>query len=315
MVDFGSHRAGHGLALKAHAVLQQAPELSAQGGTTMTRGRKADLKPSQSPLHFFGSEVRRAREAARMSLNEFAARVPCDPSTVSRIEAGILAPDRHFAVICDEAFPDLGGWFTRFYEESRDWNQPFAPSFGSFTPHEATATSIYTCNHSLIPGLLQTEDYARAVLSRAPSATSGEVDELIAGRMTRQAILKRDDPPWYWAVIDEVVLRRRVGDEKVMHAALRRLVDVSLRPKVNLQVLAGGDAHIGLLGSVQIAETIGAETVASLEDFSDSRLVKDSATIAKIMMRFRWLQSEALPAAASRDRIEQLAEELWRQDP
>jgi transcriptional regulator with XRE-family HTH domain len=315
MVNFGSNRAGHELALKAHAVLPQAPELSAQGGTTMTRGRKADLKPSQSPLHFFGSEVRRTREAAGMSLGDLAARVPCDPSTVSRIEAGILAPDRHFAVVCDEAFPDLGGWFTRFYDKSRDWNQPFAPSFGSFTPHEATATSIYTCNHSLIPGLLQTEDYAREVLSRSPTATDGELAERLTGRLARQAILRRDDPPWYWVVIDEAVLHRRVSNEKIMYAALRRLVDASLRPKIILQVLAGGAPHPGLMGSCQIAETIGARTIASLEDFSDSMLVEDSATIAKIMTRFRWLQSEALSADASRERIEQLAEELWRQNP
>jgi hypothetical protein len=281
----------------------------------MTRGRKVELKPSQSPLHFFGSEVRRAPEAARISLNEFASRVPCDPSTVSRVEAGILAPDRHFAVVCDEAFPDLGGWFTRFYDESRDWNQPFAPSFGSFTPHEATATAIYTCNHSLIPGLLQTEDYARAVLSRHPGVTDGEVTERVAGRMARQAALTRDDPPWYWAVIDEAALHRRIGDEKTMHAALRRLVEVSLRPKVILQMLADGDAHVGLAGSVQIAKTAGAETIASLEDFSDSRLVKDSATIAKIKARFHWLQAEALSPDASRKRIEQIAEEVWRQDP
>jgi transcriptional regulator with XRE-family HTH domain len=75
----------------------------------MARGRKQALTPNASPLHFFGSEVRHAREAAGMTLNDLGAMVPCDPSTVSRVESGILAPDMHFAEVCDEAFPSSGG--------------------------------------------------------------------------------------------------------------------------------------------------------------------------------------------------------------
>jgi DNA-binding XRE family transcriptional regulator len=71
-----------------------------------------DLDPAASPGHFFGAEVRRARIAAGMTLADLAARVPCDASTVSRIEAGTLSPGQRFAAARDEAFPLMGGWFT-----------------------------------------------------------------------------------------------------------------------------------------------------------------------------------------------------------
>ena len=81
---------------------------------------KRDLDPAASPLHFFGAEVRRAREAAGMTLADLGATVPCDASTVSRIEAGRLHPTDRFVAACIEAFPQLE-WLGRFYEDSQMW--------------------------------------------------------------------------------------------------------------------------------------------------------------------------------------------------
>lgn len=191
----------------------------------MSNRRK--LTPDASPRHHFGSEVRRAREAAGMTLADLAAMVPCDPSTVSRIEAGAIAPDAHFATVCDEAFPEMNGWFSRFYQDSRDWNQPFAEPFRTFAAYEAEATALYGYEHALIPGLLQTEAYARAALSRHPAVTDGEITERLAARMARQAVLARDDAPMAWFVMDESVLTRRVGSAKIMYDALTHLAAVS----------------------------------------------------------------------------------------
>lgn len=279
----------------------------------MTRGRKQELSPRTSPLHFFGSEVRYAREEAGMTQSDLGSMVPCDPSTVSRIEAGTLAPDRRFAEACDDAFPEHHGWFTRFYTDSRDWNQPHPASFRPFAAYEASATALYMFEHSLIPGLLQTEDYAYAVLSRHPGVTEGEVAERMAARMERQEILRRDDPPMMWTVLDETVLTRCVGSPKVMHATLTHLADMSRLPNLVLQVLVDAGAHVGLQGSMQIAETAGAAIAVSLEDIADGRLVEESTTVAKLTTRFRWLQSEALPAGASRELMERIAEEKWNQ--
>ena len=83
---------------------------------------KRDLDPGASPLHFFGAEVRRAREAADMTLADLGALVPCDASTVSKIEAGQLRPTERFVTACVETFPPLE-WLGRFYEESQMWGR------------------------------------------------------------------------------------------------------------------------------------------------------------------------------------------------
>jgi transcriptional regulator with XRE-family HTH domain len=283
----------------------------------MARDRKpaarkpAERKPSApSPLRFFGAEVRRARTQADLSLNDLAARVPCDPSTVSRVENGILAPDSHFAAVCDEAFPQADGFFGRFYAESRDWNAPYIVPFRPFAQDEANATALYVWEPVLIPGLLQTEDYARAILTCDPKASDGEVAERLTGRMTRQKILFHNGSPDSWFVIDSAVLGREVGGPKVMQAALRHLAEMARRPNVTLQVLTA-PMHLGLQGSLNIAETTGAETIAWLDDIAGGRLIEDPATVAAVAARFRHFQTEALTPADSLDLIEQTAEERW----
>jgi Domain of unknown function (DUF5753)/Helix-turn-helix domain len=123
-----------------------------------------ELDPGASPAHFFGAEVRRARIAAGLTLAGLAATIPCDASTVSRIEAGTLSPGQRFAVACDEAFPQMGGWFSRFCHDSRTWAGPHPPWFRDWVETEQRATVIRWWEPLLIPGLLQTPDYARAVL-------------------------------------------------------------------------------------------------------------------------------------------------------
>ncbi len=246
-----------------------------------------------------------------MTLADLAAMVPCDPSTVSRIESGAIAPDAHFAEVCDEAFPEMAGWFSRFYKDSRDWNQPFAEPFRTFPQYEAEATALYGYEHALIPGLLQTEDYARSVVSRLLTVTDGEVAERVVARMTRQAILARDTPPMGWWVIEESVLTRRIGSAKIMNEALMHLAAVSRRPRVCVQVLTDAGGHVGLQGSFSIAEQAGARTTVYVEDITDGRVTDDDGTVNAVSLRFRWLQTQALSEEASTDLIERLAEERW----
>ncbi|HEY0936549.1 MAG TPA: Scr1 family TA system antitoxin-like transcriptional regulator, partial [Trebonia sp.] len=146
-------------------------------------------------MHHFGAEVRRAREAAGLTQAELGVLVPFDKGTVSRIEAGLTMPDAHFAAVCDTAFPSAGGWFSRFWADSQTWDATFPVEFRAFASYEAEATALWLFEHSLIPGLLQTEDYARAVLERHPHVTDAEVTERLAARMARQSVLGRDAPP------------------------------------------------------------------------------------------------------------------------
>src|SRR5207302_691042 len=137
---------------------------------------------------FFGSEVRRARMTAGLTLADLGGLVPCDASTVSRVEAGEREPTERFAVACDEAFAQVGGWFTRYYHGSRTWNGPYPPWFRDWVEAEQRATVVRWWEPLLVPGLLQTPDYARAVLGWGPD-NRGDVEDKVAARIERQGIL------------------------------------------------------------------------------------------------------------------------------
>jgi transcriptional regulator with XRE-family HTH domain len=278
--------------------------------------RVRKLDPSVSPLHFFGAEVRRAREAAGMTLAALGALVPCDASTVSRVESGLLAPDESFAVAADRAFPAAGGWFGRFFAARGNWDAaPFPPAFRDFVPDEAEATALYVFEHSLIPGLLATGDYSRAVLSRHPNVSDDVVSTRVAARLARQSVLTREDPPLVWAVIDDAALSRCVGGPEVMHDALLHLADVARLPNVTVQVLADAGAHVGLSSPFTIAEISGAAACVNVDDIADGRVIDDAGTVSDVAARFRWLQAEALSPSASLAIIGQRADQWNRTTP
>jgi transcriptional regulator with XRE-family HTH domain len=263
-------------------------------------------------MHFFGAEVRRARLAAGMTLADLGARVPCDASTVSRIEAGTLSPTERFAEACDEAFPHMDGWFSRFYQDSRKWNGPYPAWFRPFVEYEAKAKSLRTFEHSLVPGLLQTADYARAVLATRPNTSEDKIEQLTAARLDRQVILERDSPPLLWAVIDEAVLRREVGDSKVMHDQLCHIVDAAGRPNITVEVIPyGTGAHSGLLGAFVIAEFGDAPSIVYLETANGGQIVEKPSAIEEDALIFDSLRSDALPRRQSCDLIMKVAEEAW----
>ena len=210
------------------------------------------LTPGASPMHFFGSEVRRAREAAGMTQADLGALVPCDNSTVSRVEAGILAPDEAFALACDNAFPHVGGWFTRFYRECNGWSAPFPSWFEDWLKAEQEATTLRIWQPIIIPGLLQTPGYARALFLAGQDDTSDEaIGKLVAARMGLEAIFDKPDRPKLLVVLDEMVLHRLIGSPKIMHD---QLADMSARSYIAVQVVpASTGANAGLAGSFMIA--------------------------------------------------------------
>jgi transcriptional regulator with XRE-family HTH domain len=274
-----------------------------------------ELDPGASPAHFFGAEVRRAREAAAMTLAGLGAAVPCDASTVSRIEAGLLSPTERFAAACDEAFPQMGGWFTRFYRDSRRWDGPYPGWFVDWVDAEGRATVIRWWEPLLVPGLLQTAEYARALFKAwQTTGDDDEVEQLTAARIDRQRIFDQPKPPSFWAVIDESALRRRIGSAKVMHDQLVHLAEISGRPMIKVHVVpAEVGAHIGLLGAFAIAGFADdAPGIVYFESPDEGETSRDSATVAKTILTFDTLRSEALPRGASRDLIMKVAEEHGR---
>jgi hypothetical protein len=260
-----------------------------------------------------GSGVRRARETAGMPQSELGDLVPCDNATVSRVETGLLAPDEAFARACDAAFPHMDGWFTRFLRDSGGWAAAFEPSFRPFTEEEESASSVFVFENSVVPGLLQTREYAWAMFAAHPGVSEADIESRVAGRMARQTVLDRETPPSLRVVIDEMALHREVGGPEVMASQLEHMAAIAGRANVAVQVLTSR-IHVGVQGAVNIAEKPGALSVAYVEDLADGRIAADHATVAMLLDRFRDLQSESLPATASRALIRRLAEQWRNQD-
>jgi len=263
-----------------------------------------DLDPTASPTHFFGAEVRLARTAASMTLADLAATVPCDASTVSRVEAGILTPTERFAVACDESFPHMAGWFGRFYHDSRKWAGPHPPWFRDWVEIEERATEIRWWEPLLVPGLLQTPEYARAVLASWRRDNGDDIDGKVAARIERQAILDRDNLPELRVLLDESVLHR---------CQLDRLAETGRRPNITIQVVPEtAGAYAGLSGAFAVASMGGEQHAAYLEAGVRGMTVLDAGLVSQAAIMFDDLRDEALSRSRSLEFITEVAM-IWRQ--
>jgi transcriptional regulator with XRE-family HTH domain len=272
-----------------------------------------ELDPSAGPLQFFGAELRRARAAAGLSQDQLGQRLGYSGAQVGKVEMGERAPSQDFAQGCDQAFPETGGLFARIYQLARRWDGGYPSWFTEWVEAERRATTLHTWQPLLIPGLLQIPDYARALFLAWRSADSDdELDQLANARIERQSIFQRPKPPSLWAVIDEGVLRRRVGSEKVMRDQLLQLMAVSERSKITIQVVpADVGAHVGLLGGFSIASFENAPGIVYMESPDQGQTTEKSSIVAKISETFDMLRAEALPRGASRDLIRKVVEEQW----
>ena len=259
---------------------------------------------TSNPARYFGRQVRRARRAAGWTLAEFGQRIGYDPGQISRIENGKRPLTELFAQMCDRAFPDRDGWFTEFYAESCTWIAT-PPWFRSWVEHEQRAATLRIWQLGVLSGLLQTADYARAILSVNPGVTQDEVGARLAARLERQAILARNEPPTAWFLVDEAALRRHIGPPQVMAAQLAHLAGVARLPNVTIQVVPA-TAHAGLLGGFALTER-----AAYVETAVAGQVFEDAEIIAELLIRFDTLRSEAFRGSESLTLIERMCEE-WK---
>jgi len=227
-------------------------------------GVRRDRDFDRSLLALFAEELKVARSRAGLSQEQLGDKIGYSASLVAKIETCRGAPTLDFAQRGDDAL-ETGGTLARMHKFVG--KAPFPSWFRPFVDYEAGATSLRLFEHVLVPGLLQTEDYARAVLATRPNTTEEEIDRLVSARLARQEILARDDPPLLWVVLDEGVLHREVGDNsEVMRGQLLHLAQMSRRPNVTVEVVPySAGAHSGLLGAFAVAEFEDAPAIAYLE--------------------------------------------------
>jgi transcriptional regulator with XRE-family HTH domain len=279
------------------------------GGAAYLRGVESDGRGRPDRRHF-ARLLKVFREARGLSRAELGALAGYSESTIKSFETGQRAVYEYHARHFDEAF-GLDNVFV--HEASRFGKAGYSAAYGAFIDVMAEADDLYWFEHSYVPGLFQTEQYARAILALHPDVSEELLNERLAARLAGQAIL--DGPsrrPRVWAVLDEAVLRRRLGDVAVMHEQLGKMAEVSCLRHVSIQVLPGVEAHIGLLGAFVIAERRGHPSIVHREATADGHVTDDHAIVEQTMLVFRSLQTRALPVDASRDLIARVDDEQWK---
>ncbi|WP_328912037.1 MULTISPECIES: helix-turn-helix domain-containing protein [unclassified Streptomyces] len=264
--------------------------------------------PTTSPLQHFGHEVRLARERVGMSRAELGTHAHCGYSLVAKIEVGERVPTLYFAESCDRAFPHSYGRFERLWQLVIKHAYP--TWFRPWVVLEEAATAIRSFQVQLVPGLLQTEDYARAVLS-CGRLTAERVEVLLTARMERQRILTRDTPPDLWAVLDENVLRRQVAPSKAFAGQLARLIEESEKPSTLIQVVPyGAGAHAGLGGPFSALTMEEGPDVLYVDGFAQGQILADPEVVKAALRTYDLLQAVALSPSASVDLIHTVMKEL-----
>jgi transcriptional regulator with XRE-family HTH domain len=269
------------------------------------------------------AELRRLRELAEMTQEDVAGQLEWDPSKLSRIEnrqVGIIARDLRKLLdlygVSDESQRE--GYFAMAREgKQRAWWQSYAdviPSeYGTLIGLESEAAAISNYEQELVPGLLQTEDYARAVIrATRPGDTPEDIARRIEVRMARQQALARDDGPRLWVVINEAAIRRVVGGPATMAGQLRSLATGRHRPVVTVQVLPfSSGEHPAMTGSFVILDFPSDDPSAVyLENAASSLYLERSADVTWYAEAFRFMQAAALGPKESRDMLMAAAHEL-----
>jgi hypothetical protein len=184
--------------------------------------------------------------------------------------------------------------------------------FQGFVQLEQEALSVSSYCVQLIHGLLQTEGYARALYDHAvPPVESEEVEQHVALRMERKALLDRRPVALVSVVLEEAALRRLIGGAEVMHTQYERLVEYAGRPNVALQVMPMSRAgHAGLAGPMTVIETPEEVTLVYLEGQGNSHLVSKPTDVGLLSRRYAMIRTQALDPEESVRLIKQLAGEL-----
>ena len=270
----------------------------------------SSLGTARTPRQVFGAMLRYYRERAGLSRTELARQISKSVSLIQAIELGQRAATADVTEDLERVLP-ADGALTRLRDEIGDGlgYQAYPSWFQDWLVSEREAKRLRWFEPMLVPGLLQTEDYARAVFRARFGITDEEIDEQVAARLKRQEILTRSEPAALWVILDESVLRRPVGGRYVMREQVVYLVEAARRPHVPIQVISASvGAHRGLwAGAFIIANFEDAPTVGYQETACQGQLVDRREDVETLIDCWDTLVREALPWAASRALLEEAA--------
>ncbi|MEV1012085.1 helix-turn-helix transcriptional regulator [Streptomyces sp. NPDC049881] len=278
-------------------------------------------------LRRLGAKLRRLREDAGVKMDAAAREIDGDKPKISRIENGRMfirrlemeALLRLYGVTDERTLAAMGtmlrqtrrkGWW---HQQSQDLD----PTFQERLDLEDDAVRILAFQPSLVPGLLQTAEYAEAVIRSAErSASEDEIAKWISMRMTRQEILTRDSPPQLVCVIDEAVLHRQIGSPAILAGQLHRLREINSPPELSIQVVPFGQGwYAGLDGGFSIysyPDPLHLDVVTA--DYLDGTLyLEEDASVERYRRAFDQVRASALSSQQSMSLIARLARDQEKQ--
>ncbi|MBB5937372.1 DUF5753 domain-containing protein [Streptomyces zagrosensis] len=181
---------------------------------------------------------------------------------------------------------------------------------------EETATRIQVFGSSLIPGILQTEDYAQALFRASlPGEPEEQIAELVAARMARKMVFEKQEKPFYWAIMDEAALKRPVGGCACMRSQLRAVLSAARAPHVSVQVLPFVQREHPLMGgSLSLLTLATGATIAYVESFATGQPIESPRRILELTQRFDVARSQALPEDESLDMFRGYLKEYENED-
>ncbi|MCK8433629.1 helix-turn-helix domain-containing protein [Streptomyces sp. D2-8] len=268
------------------------------------------LDPTASPLDYFGSELRRYRESAGLSQQELGNSIFCTGSLVGQIETAHKVPTREFAERADAALM-TDGCFSRLVglvlrSQLPTWFQAYAEM-------EAKASYISTFQCQLVYGLLQTPEYARAVLG---AIQPENLDELVEARMERQRLLRKEKPPLVWVVLDEAVLYRPMGGREVMRNQLAHLLSFRKERRLKIQVLPfSAGEHPSVQGSFNLLRFDDDPDIVYTEDFVQGHMTANPDSASEGWLHYDQVRAAALSVRESADLIAHVMEERYGDQP
>ncbi|MCX4973474.1 helix-turn-helix transcriptional regulator [Streptomyces sp. NBC_00620] len=272
-----------------------------------------DLDPSSSPRALLGAELRHAREKAGISQEELGQRLFVSGSFIGQLEAGTRRMQPEYARMLDEVL-GTEDFFARNCGAAAKSKYP--EHFAEAAEAEAAATEIRQYSTMLIPGLLQTPAYARAVCrAYQPTAPDETIEELVSARIDRAQILDDPTEPLLWAVVDEAALRRVTGGREVMAEALRHVVGLIRRHRVIVQVLPfEAGAHPAMQGPIKLMDFEDAPPLVYFEGVGTGRLEDDPATVRHHRLTYELLSACALSPEKSLALIEEMAQDYAHEE-
>ncbi|WP_299536451.1 helix-turn-helix transcriptional regulator [uncultured Streptomyces sp.] len=272
---------------------------------------KKDLNPDASPAAAFGARIRSLREERGWKQEELAEKLGYSGTHVSAVETGRKLPTVRFSRSADRVF-GAGDMFERLWRELR--NGVLLEGFPEYVGYEARAVEIRLFEIGIIPGLLQTPEYARVLAESAVergAITPEQADERVAFLAERQSALERAQPPLMLVVMDESCIRRPVGGPGVMARQMARLVEFAKKPTTVLQTAPFdlGERRAFNL-PVNLLTLPDRSMVAYAESQTQGHLDREITSILPLLTTYHQLQAEALSQAASVAMVRSLEREF-----